>query len=89
MHLLTFMEMRNPGWFFRTSVVVAQMTMFNMFFFAYLVSPKFCHALVGYLEEEAVKTYTHALAVSGRGHGHNVCLSLQPRETRDRGSKLC
>ena len=24
-------------------------------------SPKTCHRFVGYLEEEAVKTYTHAL----------------------------
>ena len=28
---------------------------------AYLISPKSCHAFVGYLEEEAVKTYTHAI----------------------------
>eukprot|EP00879_Flechtneria_rotunda_P007838 GHRR01008214.1.p1 GENE.GHRR01008214.1~~GHRR01008214.1.p1 ORF type:complete len:308 (+),score=120.42 GHRR01008214.1:590-1513(+) len=61
MHLLTFMEMRNPGWFFRTAVIGAQGVMFNMLFVAYLVSPKFVHSLVGYLEEEAVKTYTHAL----------------------------
>ena len=28
----------------------------------YVISPKFCHAAVGYLEEEAVKTYSHAIA---------------------------
>lgn len=27
----------------------------------YLVAPTVCHKFVGYLEEEAVKTYTHAL----------------------------
>lgn len=37
---------------------------FNAYFLAYLVSPRMCHAAVGYLEEEAVKTYTHALQVS-------------------------
>jgi threonyl-tRNA synthetase len=63
MHLLTFMEMRQPGRFFRACVIVAQGVMFNMMFLAYLVSPKFCHSLVGYLEEEAVKTYTHAIKV--------------------------
>ena len=63
MHLLTFLEIRQPGIFFRTNVILAQGIMFNMFFAAYLVSPQFCHALVGYLEEEAVKTYTHALKV--------------------------
>eukprot|EP00878_Enallax_costatus_P035022 GHUV01038985.1.p2 GENE.GHUV01038985.1~~GHUV01038985.1.p2 ORF type:complete len:117 (+),score=34.27 GHUV01038985.1:32-352(+) len=63
MHLLTFLEMRKPGPLFRANVMIAQGIMFNMLFMAYLVSPKYCHALVGYLEEEAVKTYTHALKV--------------------------
>jgi hypothetical protein len=63
MHLLTFMGMRQPGPFFRSAVIVAQGVMFNLLFVAYLLSPKFCHSLVGYLEEEAVKTYTHAIKV--------------------------
>ena len=33
---------------------------------AYLISPKSCHAFVGYLEEEAVKTYTHAIHDVGK-----------------------
>jgi hypothetical protein len=33
----------------------------NLFFFAYLLSPAYCHRIVGYLEEEAVRTYTHLL----------------------------
>ena len=37
---------------------------FNAYFLAYLISPRACHSFVGYLEEEAVKTYTHALQVS-------------------------
>jgi hypothetical protein len=32
-----------------------------VYFLSYLISPRFCHAIVGYLEEEAVKTYTHCL----------------------------
>ena len=35
----------------------------SMFWLAYFVSPRFCHKFVGYLEEEAVKTYTHCLEV--------------------------
>ena len=31
---------------------------------SYLISPRFCHRFVGYLEEEAVKTYTKCLQVS-------------------------
>ncbi len=34
MHLLTFMSMRQPGWFFRSAVIVAQGVMFNMMFMA-------------------------------------------------------
>ena len=36
------------------------MTAFSV---SYLLSPKFCHRFVGYLEEEAVKTYTQCLKV--------------------------
>lgn len=35
----------------------------NWFFMAYLISPRYCHRFVGYLEEEAVKTYTRCLKV--------------------------
>ncbi|CAG9463180.1 unnamed protein product [Pedinophyceae sp. YPF-701] len=61
MHLLTFLRLRKPGRLFRANVVLAQGLMCNAYFLLYLMSPKYCHAFVGYLEEEAVKTYTHAL----------------------------
>ena len=41
---------------------------FNLYFLAYLISPKFSHRFVGYLEEEAVKTYTILLAHMDAGH---------------------
>ena len=34
---------------------------FNLYTLFYMMSPRHCHAFVGYLEEEAVKTYTHCL----------------------------
>lgn len=61
MHLMTALELKNPGRLFRGSVVVIQGVFVNMFFLAYLISPGFCHRFVGYLEEEAVKTYTFCL----------------------------
>ena len=61
MHLLTFMEMRQTGILLRTLIVLLQGIFFNFFFVAYLASPRFCHRLVGYIEEEAVKTYTHII----------------------------
>lgn len=57
MHLLTFIKLQQPGLFFRSSVILTQGVFMNAFFLAYLVSPAFCHRFVGYLEEEAVKTY--------------------------------
>ena len=45
----------------------AQGLFFNAYFVVYMISPKYCHAAVGYLEEEAVKTYTHLLHVSEEG----------------------
>ncbi len=52
---LLFLQLREPGLAFRAMVILAQGLFFNTFFLAYLVSPKTCHAAVGYLEEEAVK----------------------------------
>lgn len=61
MHLLTFQQMRKPGIFFRSAVFLAQGIFWNLYFTAYIISPRFCHRFVGYLEEEAVLTYTHAI----------------------------
>lgn len=36
----------------------------TMFSVAYLISPRFCHRFVGYLEEEAVVTYSKCVDVS-------------------------
>lgn len=61
MHLLTFLKMCEPGWFLKILILGAQGVYFNALFIAYLVSPKICHRFVGYLEEEAVHTYTRSI----------------------------
>ncbi|KAF2635814.1 alternative oxidase [Massarina eburnea CBS 473.64] len=61
MHLLTFLNMSQPGWFMRFMVLGAQGVWCNALFFAYLISPRTCHRFVGYLEEEAVITYTRQI----------------------------
>ena len=45
----------------RLMVLGAQGVFFNAMFVSYLISPRTCHRFVGYLEEEAVITYTRAL----------------------------
>jgi ubiquinol oxidase len=61
MHLLTFLKLYTPGLFMRTMILGAQGVFFNGFFLCYLASPRTCHRFVGYLEEEAVITYTRAI----------------------------
>lgn len=61
MHLLTYMTKKQASAPFRGLVWLTQGIFFNFFFVAYMLSPRFCHRLVGYLEEQAVLTYTHIL----------------------------
>lgn len=58
MHLLTFVRMRDPSLAFRAAVIGGQFGFGSMFILAYMISPKFCHRFVGYVEEEACSTYT-------------------------------
>lgn len=62
MHLLTFLKLHDPGLFMRLMIIGAQGVFYNGFFLSYLISPRTCHRFVGYLEEEAVITYTRAIA---------------------------
>lgn len=61
MHLLTFIKIGNPSWFTRSIIYVGQGVFCNLFFLIYLMKPRYCHRFVGYLEEEAVSTYTHLI----------------------------
>ncbi|XP_020896456.1 alternative oxidase, mitochondrial isoform X2 [Exaiptasia diaphana] len=67
MHLMTALELKQPGTLFRGVIIGAQGVFVNMFFIAYLLSPRFCHRFVGYLEEEAVKTYTYCIECIDNG----------------------
>ncbi len=58
MHLLTFVRMKDPSYLFRVAVIVGQFGFGSLFTLAYIISPKFCHRFVGYIEEEACSTYT-------------------------------
>ncbi|KAH9065326.1 AOX, alternative oxidase mitochondrial precursor [Lactarius vividus] len=68
MHLMTFFALRDPGIALRALVLAAQGVFYNIFFLSYIVSPKTCHRFVGHLEEEAVRTYTHAIEELEKGH---------------------
>lgn len=72
MHLMTFMEVAQPRWYERALVIAVQGVFFNAYFFGYLISPKFAHRVVGYLEEEAVHSYTEFLKDLDDGKIDNV-----------------
>ncbi|KAI9121431.1 hypothetical protein K1719_008464 [Acacia pycnantha] len=72
MHLMTMAELVNPNWHERLLVITAQGVFFNAFFLFYMVSPKMAHRFVGYLEEEAVISYTEHLMAIENGKVENV-----------------
>jgi len=67
MHLMTFLQLRHPGPIFRGSVILTQLVFTAAFSLAYVVSPHFCHRFVGYLEEQAVVTYSEILQKMDEG----------------------
>ncbi|XP_020573858.1 LOW QUALITY PROTEIN: ubiquinol oxidase 1b, mitochondrial-like [Phalaenopsis equestris] len=72
MHLMTFMEVSQPRWYERALVIAVQGVFFNAYFLGYLISPKFAHRVVGYLEEEAIHSYTEFLKEIDEGNIDNV-----------------
>jgi ubiquinol oxidase len=72
MHLMTFVEIAKPTWLERMIVLIVQGLMFNIYFLLYLITPKTCHRIVGYLEEEAIVSYTEYLEKIDSGAIKNV-----------------
>ncbi|KAL5550799.1 hypothetical protein UlMin_000975 [Ulmus minor] len=72
MHLMTFMEVAKPKWYERALVFTVQGVFFNAYFLGYVISPKFAHRMVGYLEEEAIHSYTEFLKELDKGNIDNV-----------------
>ncbi|MED6170354.1 inducible alternative oxidase 2 [Stylosanthes scabra] len=72
MHLMTMVELVKPRWYERLLVLAVQGVFFNAFFVLYLLSPKLAHRMVGYLEEEAIHSYTEFLKDIESGAIENV-----------------
>jgi ubiquinol oxidase len=72
MHLMTFMEVAKPKWYERALVFAVQGGFFNVYFLLYLVSPKLAHRITGYLEEEAIWSYTQFLKELDAGRIDNI-----------------
>jgi hypothetical protein len=83
MHLLTFGHLYRPGLPLRLAVILSQGIFMNGFFLAYILSPRFCHRLVGYLEEEAVKTYTDIIGAIDDGRLAGLRTAPAPQIAKD------
>ena len=72
MHLMTFIEIAKPSWLERLIIMIAQAIFYNLYFWTYLFAPRTAHRIVGYLEEEAVVSYTQYLDQIDAGQQDNV-----------------
>jgi ubiquinol oxidase len=72
MHLMTFIHIAQPTRLERLIIMVGQAIFYNAYFFLYLFAPRTAHRVVGYLEEEAVVSYTQYLAEIDAGRVENV-----------------
>ena len=71
-HLMTFINVAKPNALERILILIAQGIFFNGFFVFYLLWPRVAHRFVGYLEEEAVYSYTEYLADIDAGRAENI-----------------
>ena len=72
MHLMTFIKIAQPSRLERWVIMIGQMVFYNVYFWTYLFAPKTAHRIVGYLEEEAVVSYTQYLTEIDAGRVENV-----------------
>lgn len=62
MHLMTFIEIAQPNILERLIILLAQAIFVTFYAIVYLFFPKTAHRIIGYFEEEAVRSYTEFLA---------------------------
>ncbi len=72
MHLMTFIQIAQPTRLERLIIMVGQAIFYNFYFFLYLFAPRAAHRVVGYLEEEAVTSYTQYLGEIDAGRVENL-----------------
>ena len=72
MHLMFFIEIAQPNIFERLLVLLAQFIFMIFYAILYAIDFKTAHRMIGYFEEEAVKSYTEYLAMVENGEVENV-----------------
>ena len=72
MHLMFFIEIAKPNIFERILVILAQGVFMSFYLFMYIFFPKTSHRMIGYFEDEAVKSYTEYLDLVQNGKVMNI-----------------
>jgi len=72
MHLMFFIEIAKPNAFERILVIAAQGVFMTFYLFMYIFFPKTSHRMIGYFEDEAVKSYTEYLNLVESGSVMNI-----------------
>ena len=72
MHLMFFIEIAKPNSFERLLVICAQGVFMSFYLFMYIFFPKTSHRMIGYFEDEAVKSYTEYLELVESGLVMNI-----------------
>ena len=57
-HLMVYVRVAKPTTMERLLIMIVQFFFYHLYFIVYLLSPRTGHRFVGYLEEEAVHSYT-------------------------------
>jgi len=70
--LMFFIEIAKPNWFERYLVLFAQLVFMFFYTLLYIIDYKTAHRMIGYFEEEAVRSYTDYLAMVESGAVENV-----------------
>ena len=84
MHLMTFMQLRRPGLFFRFAVINTQIIFTLCFCLAYLLSPRLCHrSVLSSLHHNYNQTYPSGLLATWRSRQSSPTPTYSRRSTRE------
>ena len=72
MHLMFFIEIAKPNFFERVLVLISQIVFGLFYLFMYVCFTKTAHRMIGYFEDEAVKSYTEYLNLVENGKVMNI-----------------
>jgi len=72
MHLMFFIEIAKPNYFERFIVLFSQMVFGLFYLFMYVFFSRTAHRMIGYFEDEAVKSYTEYLEMVESGKVENI-----------------